>query len=611
MGIRATRESPLLAAREGRTEQGRVRRLVHPAGVGALTAVVAAAYCVFALAQYHTFRTSSYDLVIFDQAVRSYAHFKPGVAVIFGVHEGFGANVFILSNHFSPIDALLAPLYWIYNSPQTLLVAQAFLFALAIPWLWVFTRRAFGGGPRATAAAYLVSVAYALSWPIASALAFDFHEVAFAPVLTAIALERIQAGRLRMALIALGALLLVKEDMGLLVAGIGIYLAVARPRTLNRQLLVGLGLVVAGGLAAWISTDVLIPAAGGRSLYWAYQNLGPGIPQAVEHLILHPLRSAQVLVTPQMKLDTMLWLFGAFCFLSALAHCPGHGPAAARAHAVDGKFPAWWGTTYRYNAYLVVVLICAAVDGAARLDRSMVAWRARAARRQASGETAAAPGGAGWVALGGAAAMCVVALVLVPRFAFGSALHPSFYQRNATMKAAAAADAMVPGGATVAAVGYLGPQLSARDTVLLWDGDRYTNPTAAPWVVATSEPGSSHSRACRSSASALRCSSATGTGWSSAATATSSCTARGRQAPSAPRGRWDESRLYDRRERLFRRPWPGGRGPPRACLSAECKHGSRRVSRRRTAGRRHRRGCGLPRTPAVRGGIPRSSHSRA
>ena len=486
MGIRATRESPLLAAREGRTEQGRVRRFVHPAGVGALTAVVAAAYCVFALAQYYTFRTSSYDLVIFDQAVRSYAHFKPGVAVIFGVHEGFGANVSILSNHFSPIDALLAPLYWLYNSPQTLLVAQAVLFALAIPWLWVFTRRAFGGGPRATAAAYLVSVAYALSWPIASALAFDFHEVAFVPVLTAIALERLQAGRLRTALIALGALLLVKEDIGLLVAGIGIYLAVARPRTVNRQPLVGLGLVVAGGLAAWISADVLIPAAAGRSgFYWAYQNLGPGVPQAVEHLILHPLSSAQVLVTPQIKLDTMLWLFGAFCFLSlrspmALATVP----LLLERMLSDGKFPAWWGTAYHYNAYLVVVLICAAVDGAARLDRSMVAWRSRAARRQASGETAAAPGSAGWVALGGAAAMCVVALVLVPRFAFGSALHPSFYQRNATMNAAAAADAMVPGGVTVAAVDYLGPQLSARDTVLLWDGDGYTNPTAAPWVVA-------------------------------------------------------------------------------------------------------------------------------
>jgi len=49
------------------------------------------------------------------------------------------------------------------------------------------------------------------------------------------------------------------------------------------------------------------------------------------------------------------------------------------------------------------------------------------------------------------------------------------------MKAAAAADAVVPDGVTVAAVHCLGPQLSARDTVLWWVAGGVT---AAPWVVA-------------------------------------------------------------------------------------------------------------------------------
>jgi hypothetical protein len=52
------------------------------------------------------------------------------------------------------------------------------------------------------------------------------------------------------------------------------------------------------------------------------------------------------------------------------------------------------------------------------------------------------------------------------------------------MNAAAAADAVVPSGVTVEAVNYLGPQLSGRDTVLLWDGDGGTPPLGAPWVVA-------------------------------------------------------------------------------------------------------------------------------
>ena len=236
-----------------------------------------------------TFQTSSYDLVIFDQAVRSYAHLHPGISIMKGVHNGFGPDFSVLGDHWSPILAVLAPLYWVDNSPANLLVAQAVLFALAVPPLWIFTRRAFGGGRKATAAAYLVAVAYALSWPIASALAFDFHEVAFAPVLTAVALERIQAGRLRTALLALAGLLLVKEDMGFLVAGIGVYLILSRPRTLPKQRLAGAALVVAGIADGLIATYVLIPAMGGRAdYYWAYQALGSNGPQAIAHILARP-----------------------------------------------------------------------------------------------------------------------------------------------------------------------------------------------------------------------------------------------------------------------------------------------------------------------------------
>jgi uncharacterized membrane protein len=508
----------------GPGEQASGRRGTHRVAVGALTALVAGLYCVFALAQYYTFRTTSYDLVIFDQAVRSYAHFEPGISIIKGVHNGFGPHFSVLGDHWSPILASLAPLYWIYNSPETLLVAQAVLFALAIPPLWMFTRRAFGGGTRATAAAYLVCVTYALSWPIASALAFDFHEVAFAPVLTAVALERLQAGRLRTALIALGALLLVKEDMGLFVAGIGVYLAVSRPRVVRRQLAVAVALIVVGLADTVVATYILIPAFGGRSdYYWAYTALGRNVPQAIGHLITHPA-SLKLLVTPRVKLDTMLWLFGAFCFLSlrspiALATIP-----LLLERMLANLFPDWWITADQYNAYLVVILVCAAVDGAARLDWALLRKRHLAAEGERSAAAAAgpptaaagaaspagaAPGGSAdaaetpagtgeetlpaprlavrppWtVALICAAAMCAVAVCLVPHFGFGPALHPSFYHRDARQRAAAAADAVVPSGVTVQAVEYLGPQLSARDTVLLWDGDGDTPPLGSPWVVA-------------------------------------------------------------------------------------------------------------------------------
>ncbi len=87
------------------------------------------------------------------------------------------------------------------------------------------------------------------------------------------------------------------------------------------------------------------------------------------------------------------------------------------------------------------------------------------------------------VGLCAAVAMCAVGVYLIPRFALGTALHSSFYHRTAEEQTAEAAVAVVPSGVTVEAVNALGPHLSDRDTVLLWDGDGET-PVFAPWVVA-------------------------------------------------------------------------------------------------------------------------------
>ncbi|PZG29589.1 hypothetical protein C1I98_31880 [Spongiactinospora gelatinilytica] len=76
--------------------------------------------------------------------------------------------------------------------------------------------------------------------------------------------------------------------------------------------------------------------------------------------------------------------------------------------------------------------------------------------------------------------VCAVAITLLPRFGFDQLVHPTFYQRDARAVAAAEAVAMVPSGVVVEAGNSLGPALSARTTVLLFDH----RPRNAPWVVA-------------------------------------------------------------------------------------------------------------------------------
>ncbi len=484
-----------------------------------LTAAAALIYCLDALILFRRFLTSTFDLVIFDQGIRGYAHFRAPVSIARGVSDGGNAHFVLLADHWSPILALLAPLYWIHDGPATLLVAQGLLFALAIPPLWAYTRRRLGA-----AAAYLVAVAYALSLPVMAAVVFDFHEVAFVPVLTAVMVERFDKGlclpggttpldppapggmpspqtplaqaplaplaqtplapRRQKApvwggILAAVGLLLVKEDMGLLVAGFGIYLLLTRRRW------TGLGFVVGGLAATWVATHVLIPAFGGSAtFYWAYGQFGATPGSAALNVITHPLHALRVFVTPWVKARTMIGLLAAFGFLPLFSPMLiAVLPLLAERMLASG-YPLWWQAKFQYDAFAVMMLCCAAVDGAARLQRHWPSrWNSwltyRFARpawlRRDGAKDRAWPPATIW-----AAAICVAALVYFPSSPMGSLIKPGFYGVNARMRAAAAAVAQVPPNVEVEASNNIGPRLSGRDTVLLLDG----TPRWAPWVVA-------------------------------------------------------------------------------------------------------------------------------
>ena len=363
--------------------------------------------------------------------------------------------------------------------------------------------------------------------------AAGFHEVAFVPVLTAVFLERLAAGRIRTALAAAFALLFVKEDMGLLVAGFGLFLLAARGARFarwapghplarrGRRILLAGGLVIGGIAATALATYVLRPAFGGRAgYYWAYWSLGGNARLAAGHVLRDPLAAARLAVTPEVKAATMAWLAGVLLFLPLLSPITLAALPLLAERMLASSQPNWWGTTYQYNAFIEIVLVCAAVDGAARI----AGWAARARARRAIVTAAAGepstpsgpsslsgpgdlsslsrpsslngpdgvsslsgPDGLGKAAWPGRwsaiiiGLACAAALAVVPRFALASLATPGFYGRDGQMRAAAAAaDAEVPPGVTVDAAQMLGPQLSGRDTVLLWG----PSATSAAWIVA-------------------------------------------------------------------------------------------------------------------------------
>ncbi len=454
-----------------------------PVGLGLAVVLAAAVYATYSLVRLWRFRASTYDLVIFDQAVRSYSRLDPPIAMVKGVHNGFGPDFSILGDHFSPILAVLAPFYRLHDGPETLLVAQAVLFALAIVPIWAYTAR--HAGPRA---AHCAAGAYALSWPVAEALAFDFHEVAFVPVLSALMVERHDAGRRWQAALAASGLLLVKEDMGLLLVGFGLYLLTRRGERRRAA-----GYVAVGLAATWVSSKVLIAAFGGdNDYYWAYGSLGRDMPDVAVHLLTHPWDALVALGTPPMKLTTLAVLLLPLLLLPLASPLTLTAVPLLAERMLADRFANWWEPKYHYNAFLIAVLVMASVDGALRLHR-LLAPRLRGPSRGGPSPRGSSPRGlpdrlrraagrrAPVPAVTGALGVVLLAtMATVPFFALGDLARPSFYGTDERGRAAARAAALVPDGALVESANSVGPALSGRARVLLWDRE----PRRAPWVVA-------------------------------------------------------------------------------------------------------------------------------
>jgi len=463
-GARTTKQ------RIGTAISGPLARVLTPdvAGVGALTAAAATVYTVFEVEQQRHFQTAGYDLGIFDQAISGYAHLHAPISLMKGVHNGFGTHFSELGDHFSPIIATIAPVYRVFPSAVTLLVVQGLLFAASLPSVWLFSRRALG-----RPAAYLIAAAYALAWGLQAAMAADFHEIAFAVPLLAVAIERLDAGRLRSAVIAALLLLLVKEDFGLVVAVFGLIVG------LRLRLWRLAGVLAVVGIAFTVLADrVLIPAFGGKAgYYWDYYAaLGSGPLDAAWHVLRHPLWTLHLVVTPQAKVRLLEWLFfplglmplgSSFVLLTV--------PLLAERLLSDN--PNHWTLTHQYSAALVPILTLAAVDTVAKIRRALQPRTSTQARHGGRAR------GLAWTvgpvyALG----ILLVAVWALGRMPFHqltkNGITQSWHATSYDQARQAAVD-VVPHGATVEASNDLAPHLVDRAQVMLLDA----TPHDAPWVV--------------------------------------------------------------------------------------------------------------------------------
>ncbi|MFB7677399.1 DUF2079 domain-containing protein [Kitasatospora purpeofusca] len=395
-------------------------------------------YAFFTVRRHELLLTSGYDLGIFEQGVRGYAEGRGPIVEL----KGPGFN--LLGDHFSPALAALAPFYWLWPSAKVLLLAQSALVAVAAVPITRWALRELG-----PLAAGVTGLGYGLSWGLASALGFDFHEITFAVPLIAFSVVALGERRWIAALAWAAPLVLVKEDLGITVAAVGAYILWRGDRRVGAAgVLLGIG-------SSLLELLVLLPAMspGGSFAYW--DNLSGG--SGGRNLLTLPLD----LITPGEKVTTVLLLLAPTVLLAA------RSPLMIVALPTLGwrllsNNPAYWGTNYHYSAVLMPIVFAAFVDVLVKAR----GWRGTVPR---------------WIARAALPVSLTVTLALLPGFAFGQLFSTELWRTPARVEAARSVLAAVPDDARVAASNRLVPQLTNRCEVIVFGWPQ--NWSTAEWIV--------------------------------------------------------------------------------------------------------------------------------
>lgn len=404
--------------------------------LAAAAAAYGAGYAALSVLRQRAFATGRFDLGNMVQAVWWTAHGHP--LRMTNLH---GDQISRLAAHVDPLLAVFGPLWWIWPSPDLLLVAQALAIA-AGAWPVYWLARKHLGSPRAALGFALAYLLYpATGWLTLN----EFHPVALATPLLLYAFWFLDNDRLLPFAVCAVAAAASKEEIGLVVAGFGLWYALARGR-------IGAGLVIAALGFAWsvIAIAIVIPhfhTAGESDFYGRYSEVGGSAAGIVKTTFTHPSRIAHAAFSGR-DLRYVLQLVLPLAGLSLLAPLVLIAALPELALNLLSATPTQTSIHFHYTAGLIPPLVIAAVLGAKRLSR-----------------------------VGVAAAIVVVITALVGAYRLGpipgwrhvpggsrfqaTAAHVTEHDRIA-----ARALKLIPKSAVVSATNTLGAHLSARRRIL-------------------------------------------------------------------------------------------------------------------------------------------------
>ena len=414
-----------------------MRRPVSLVSAGAVTFGVGLS--ALAVLQQRAFWTGRFDVGNLTQAVWSTAH--GDVLEVTGLT---GRQFSRLGAHFDPIVAAFAPLWWVWPDPSLLLVTQAAAVATGAIPVDLLGRRHLESDWAAAGFGLAYLLHPATQWLVLD----DFHPVALATPLLLWGFWFLDTDRLVPFAIVAGAACLTKEQIGLVVAAMGVWYAVRPGR---RR--IGIAVCVIGIVVSVVAVAVVVPhfaPGGGSPFAGRYESVGGSPGGMVETAVTDPGAIVGA-ATGGRDLAYLADLLVPLLCLPLLA------PLAALTAAPELLLNLLSDTRtqtsihFHYTAGALPGLMVAAILGAARLRRRY-AWAMRPEGRAVV--IAALVGG------------ILLGPLPVWRFVPGaSELGAREHIVTGRAEAAARAVALIPPDAPVSATNTLGAHLSERHRV--------------------------------------------------------------------------------------------------------------------------------------------------
>lgn len=307
-------------------------------------------YALMSVVKHNSFQTFGWDLAVFDQGVWQWANFK--------IPYSSFHDLPWLADHFHLMLITLAPFYWLWSDVKILLIGQAVLVSFgALPLYYLgkqVTKNSFFS--------FVVVLGYLLFYSLQSFIFSDFHELAYLPITLGGVLLFWELKKRFLYWTFFIMALLVKEEIGLLLAAFGLW-ALIRDRTRWKQAL--LSMVVGFGYTI-IMISWIMPLISGGQLYRhaGFGQSGQTLGDVLIKIINNPFYLIGSFIDSPVKINTMwttFWPWGILPFFAPASLILVLEQLASR--FLDYGKPIRWSLLYAYSLPMATIMAWGSVYG--------------------------------------------------------------------------------------------------------------------------------------------------------------------------------------------------------------------------------------------------------